>query len=57
MRKENGRLTKEDTAKLDKIFGKRFRCNACGEHLSRKSVEFGEEITCPHCGGIMEEDI
>lgn len=60
MKKANGRLnapTKEEAKELESIKGKKFRCNVCGEHVFKTSVEFAEVVNCSQCGSEMTEEV
>jgi len=55
MFKENGREKPIDKSEYSNIKGKKFRCEKCNVIFSKTNVEFGEEIRCPFCDGVIEE--
>lgn len=55
MLKENGREKPIDKSEYSNIKGKKFKCEKCNVIFSKTNVEFGEEIRCPFCDGVIEE--
>lgn len=55
MKKENARTKSADEKEVSGIYGRKFRCENCGttKLITPDSIQFGETIECPNCGGNM----
>jgi DNA-directed RNA polymerase subunit RPC12/RpoP len=55
MKKENARTKPADEKEVGNIYGRKFKCEKCGlvKLFDVSSIEFGEEIRCKECGGVM----